>query len=170
MSIKMKPVTVKLPKATLDMAFVKKEMEEVVKPAKEDFETFVSTWRAKNRPKMKTWVTGRKKTIEAFTGVKSTWTKGKKANKSDKFMFIARGTKTRTVKMSRNFKAKTKRGVIQSKAVRGDRDPVAYGQKAPGIKSRNIEKTVRKKRQKQIKKDMKVLYFKAIKRAGNTPV
>lgn len=159
-------ITPKVPRPLiLQDNFIKKEMEKVMRPAQKDFQEFVAPFRAKNRPTIKIKVTKKRNSYMSFAGVETNWSKGKKADKNAKFMFLVRGTSERRATMSSEFRAKSKRGSIKSRGARGNRDPVAYGTKRPGIESRDTEKVVRKKRERQIKFGMKVLFKKALIRS-----
>ncbi len=164
----MTPITVNLPRRSVDMAFMKKGLMKIMEEPQSDFEQFVATWRPKNRPKIILEVKDRPKSLIAFTGVKSNWSKGKKATSEDKFMFLARGTSKRHTWMHPKFKPKTRRGQIRSGAGGGDREPVRLSKKpiAPGIEARDIEKAVKNKRKQKIVRDVKSLYLKTASRMG----
>lgn len=160
-----KPILVKtLGKDILSDKYIKSEMEKIMKTPQKDFEDFVAPFRAKNRPNIKIKVTKKGNSFRAFTGVESNWSKGKKANASDKFMFLTRGTSVRYATMSPDFVAKTSNRVVKSMKTRGNRDPLfvstAYPQ--PGIEPREIEEEVRDRREGKIKRDIRIMFYKGI--------
>lgn len=158
------PITVKLPKAGVSELYIKQMLEKAVEPAKEDFEKTAATFSPKNKPEFKTKVTKTIKGYRVFTGVESNWSRGKKANKNDKYMFLTRGTSVRYATMSPDFRAKTTKGVIASGAGGGKRNPlyVSTANPQPGIEAREFEETIVKKRKRQIISDIRKGYIKGV--------
>lgn len=147
----------------LDGAFITKGLEAILEPPKKDLETYVSPFRAKNKPTILKEVKKKKGSYWAFTGVKSSWSKGKKANKNDKFMFTARGTSKRYAVMPSGFKRKTKKGSINSSSQRGHRDPLYVGNvNMGGIEGSDIEGTLYKKYKSKTKTAMNILMIKSL--------
>ncbi len=159
------PITVKVPKNLgAFRAVLAKEMDDdVVSGATEDFEAFVSTFSSANKAKILVETKIKVNEMSIFTGVKSNWSKGKKANASDKFMFLTRGTSKRYAKMSSTFKAKSRKGVIKSGGGGGQRTPLFVNASIPqnGIEARDIEEAVFKKNKTKIVKKMQLAVNKA---------
>jgi hypothetical protein len=156
------PILARLPKRKLPDTYIRKELKKLVKPAQQDFKSFVGTW--DHKPKILRTVEGKRYRYVAFTGVYSRWSKGKKAKPEDIFMFLARGTRVRYATMSSDFKAKTKKRVIRSGPGAGKKLFVNPMNPQPGIEAREIEDTVRKKRQLKIKLGMYRIMLGAVKR------
>lgn len=154
------PITVDVPKNLgVFRAVLEEQMDEdVVKEATKDFESFVSTFSAKNKAKIIVKTESKVKEISVFTGVRSNWSKGKTANAEDKFMFLARGTSKRFATMSPSFRAKTRKGLIRSGGGGGTRTPLFVNTAKPqkGIEARDIEETVFKNTQSGIVKKMQL--------------
>lgn len=159
-----KPILVKMPKVAISDVYIQRELEKIMKTPQQDFESFVGTFSTENKPKIMIEVKKDIKGFRAFTGVKSNWSKGKKANASDKFMFLTRGTSVRYATMSSDFKPKTSKGVLRSGSGGGRRTPLfvdtAYPQ--PGIEPREIEELVKAKRQGQIKREIQFMFIKGV--------
>lgn len=132
-----------------------------------DFQDFVGTW--KHKPTIRLDTLKKLNEISAFTGVISKYSSGQKATPEDQFFFVARGTKVRYMKMSHDFIAKTKKGVISSGPGRGR----AIGKSVtplPGIEARDIEKTVKTKRKNEVIRIMKQVVYKAVRDSGGTKI
>lgn len=165
MSTKWVAITPTIPHK-LDERFIMKGLEKILDNPKKDLETYVSPFRAKNKPKILREVKKVKGSYRGFTGVKSKWTPGSKATKNDKFMFTARGTDVRYAVMSSKFSRKTKKGSIRSSNQSGNRDPLYISKKNQGgIEGSDIEGTLYKKYKSKTKTAMKVLMFKSLVKA-----
>src|SRR5690606_19119693 len=94
--------------------------------------------------------------------------KGKRANASDKFMFVQRGTSKRYVAMSPNFRAKTTPNSLVTQAARGNRDPMYIDIRGeqPGIEARNIEEQLEQKYNRKIQVEMIKALPKIVFKAG----
>lgn len=143
---------------TLEAGFPK-----LLKTSQGDFENFVGPWRDSPEIILKRKRTRQK--LSVFTGVESSWSKGKRAKPEDILMFLARGTSVRYATMPFDFSPKTSYRVINSGPGGGGRDPlyVNTSEPKPGISARDIEEAVYDKRKIEIIREAKKLFGDAIK-------
>ena len=154
-----KAVTAKVPNINQFVTELTTKTKEAGKPAKQDFEKTTSTW--EHKPPFAIETKSTKNNIELFVGVESSWSPGKKANASDIYRFVTRGTSKRHALMSPNFSPKTRKGVIGSSAGRGGVIRVSKNLQLPGIESRDFEQAITKKNKKQIEKDIQKSFVSA---------
>lgn len=159
-----KPIHTKVPNYTVFYSTLVAGFDKPMEPSQKDFEGFVKTW--EHKPRLKTKVTKSVMKIQAFTGVTSNWTKGKKATADDIFMFVVRGTDVNYAVMTRNFEAKTKVGSLISGSGAGGLRYVNPNKPNPGIKARRTEHLVKSKNVAQIKRDYRLLVALAAKASG----
>lgn len=162
-------ITVKVPVRAGKIAdLLGDQLEKEMEAPKKELEAYVAPFRAKNKPKILMERKNSLDSIEVFVGVKSNWTKGKKANASDKLMFTFRGTSKRYAKMSPDFRSKTRPNSLVSGSGGGMRDPlyVDTRQELPGIEARNVEEELQKKYNRKIQVEMIKALPKIVFKAG----
>ena len=147
-----KPIIAKVPNIQSFRNTLKTELEKAGKKPKKDFEATTRTWDGKPDFQIKVSENGNK--IELFVGVESNWSKGKKANVNDIYMFVTRGTSERHALMSPDFSPKTKKRVIGSSSGRGGVVRVSKDIHLDGIDAREFEEEITKKNKKPIQKDV----------------
>lgn len=164
-----KAITVKVPLRAGRIAdLLGDQLEKEMEAPKKDLENYVAPFRAKNKPKILMERKNSLDNISVFVGVKSNWSKGKRANASDKFMFNSRGTSKRYVAMSSDFRAKTSPNSLVSTPQRGNRDPMYIDIRGeqPGIEARNVEGQLETKYNRKIQSAMVRALPKIVIKAG----
>lgn len=164
-----KAITVQVPLRAGKIAdLLGDQLEKEMEAPKKDLENYVAPFRAKNKPKILMERKNSLDSISVFVGVKSDWSRGKKANASDKFMFNSRGTSKRYAKMSPDFRAKTSPNSLISGSGGGNRDPlyVDTRHELPGIEARNVEGKLEAKYNRKIQVAMVRALPKIVIKAG----